>query len=99
MKKLQGIQSRALRWALNIKWYDFISNKKIHQKLNIRPLNQELYWRARITWDKIKDNNAADKDTFETLMRMPYNSRKAKQHNFLSSYEIAMGPEPRPIYN
>ena len=95
--KLQSIQSRALKWVLNIRWYDFMSNKKIHEKLNVRALNQELYWRARKTWDNIKDNNAADLDAYQTLMSMPYYSEKQKA-DFPSSYEIAMGPEPRPIY-
>ena len=97
LMKLQSIQSRALKWVLNIRWYDFMSNKKIHEKLNVRALNQELYWRARKTWDNIKDNNAADLDAYQTLMSMPYYSEKQKA-DFPSSYEIAMGPEPRPIY-
>ena len=74
-----------------------MSYKKVHKKLNVRALNQELYWRARKTWNNISENNAADHDAYQTLMEMPYYSEKQKTH-FPSSYEIAMGPEPRPIY-
>ena len=87
----------ALKWVLNIKWYDLISNKKIHKKLNVRALNQELYWRARKTWENIKENNAADINAFQTLMELPYDRAKLKA-GFPSSYDIAMGPEPEPIY-
>ena len=95
---LQGIQSNALRWATNTKWYDRISNKKLHKKLNIRPINQELYWRARTTWENIRDNNAADRTAYQNLLRMDYNNVNPTA-GFFSSYETAMGPEPRPIYN
>ena len=97
IRKLQSVQSNALRWALNIKWYDLISNKKIHKKLNIRPVNQELYWRARTTWDNIRNNNAADPTLFRDLLDMPFNNINPKA-NLFSGHEIAMGPEPRPIY-
>ena len=97
LMKLQSAQSLALKWVLNIKWYDLISNKKVHEKLNVRALNQELYWRARKTWDNIKDNNAADNNAFQTLLQIPFYPEKQKPC-FPSSYEIAMGPEPRPLY-
>ena len=95
--KLQSVQSMALKWVLNIKWYDLISNEKIHKKLKVRPLNQELHWRARKTWENIAENNAADINAFQTLMELPYDRAKLKA-GFPSSYDIAMGPEPEPIY-
>ena len=97
MIKLQRAQSAALRWVLNIKWYDLISNEKIHKKLKVRAVNQELYWRARRTWENIKENNAADINAFQTLLELPYDRAKLKK-DFPSSYDIAMGPEPSPIY-
>ena len=95
--KLQQVQNQALKWVYNIKWYDFVRNKKIHKDHNIRPVNQELYWRARKTWENIKTGDAADRDTYTTLMNMDFYSHKQHTH-FPSSYEKAMGPEPMALY-
>ena len=97
MGKLQAVQNDAIRWVYNIKWDDFVSNKRIHKKYNIRTVNQELYWRAKSTWDKIKNNNAADQETYERLNNMDYHSHK--QHTyFRSSIEATEKAEPPPIY-
>ena len=71
--------------------------KKIHKDHNIRPVNQELYWRARKTWENIKTGDAADRDTYTALMNMDFYSHKQHTH-FPSSYEKAMGPEPMALY-
>ena len=97
MLKLQAVQNQALRWVYNIKWDDFIANKRIHKKYNIRTVNQELYWRAKSTWDKIRNNNAADEATVKKLEDMDYHSNK--QHSyFRSSIEATENPEPPPLY-
>ena len=97
MIKLQQVQNKALRWACNINWYDFVSNKKIHKKLKILPVNQELYWRARKIWDKIQNNNAADLATYTALTQMEFYSHKQKLR-FPSSLKAISEAEPLPIY-
>ena len=101
MGKLQAMQNTALRWVYNIKWDDFVTNKRIHKKYNIRPVNQELYWRAKSTWDKIANNNAADQETYKYLKdmdkNMGYDSQNQHAH-FRPSIEATGKPEPPPIY-
>ena len=97
MLKLQVIQNQALRWVYNIRWDEFISNERIHKKNNIRTVNQELYWRAKSTWYKIQNNNAADQATYKKRENMDYHSDR--QHSlFHSSIEATGKAEPPPLY-
>ena len=99
MKKLQKVQNRAIRFALGVKLEQKISSKKLHTKFKykFRPVNQELYWRARSTWEKIELYEAGDLTMFKYLTELPiYNECK----HFPSSYSAAvLMSEPAARYN
>ena len=62
MHKLQVVQNLALRWAFNIKWDQYISNKKLYNdyKHMFTPVNQTLYWRARSLSYGIENDDTGD---------------------------------------
>ena len=102
MRKLQVVQNLALRWAFNIKWYHYVTNKKLHKnyKPMFQPVNQELYWRAKALWDKIENEGAGDDSQLKAILGLPvtkdYGRKELKQ--FPSSYHAVKGPEPAPFY-
>ena len=94
MHKLQVVQNKALRFAFNIKWYDFKTNKEIHKMKPIHmPVNQVLYWRAKKIWEAI-DSGAAMRLPCGGQSQLhgtsnlysPYNNMICNVHKFLFSY-------------
>ena len=104
MRKLQRVQNNALRFAHNTQWDDFISNKDLNTKFvpGLRPVNQELFWRAKKTWTSIKERNAGDPKMLEDILALQrdLSSRRAVAlHKYPSSFHQAMNkPEPAPFY-
>ena len=102
MKKLQTVQNLALRWAFNIKWDQFISNKKLHNNFKpiFMPVNQTLYWRAKALWDKIRNDNAGDAKFLGKILDIEltrdYGRKEWKK--FPSSYHAVSKGEPAPFY-
>ena len=102
MRKLQQVQNLALRWAFNIKWYEYVNNRKLHTdyRPTFRPVNQELYWRAKSLWDKIENHDAGDAKQLEDILNLKItqdlNRKEIKQ--FPSSHFWANEPEPAPLY-
>ena len=103
MRKLQRVQNDSLRFALGIKWDDFVSNIKLNTmfKETLRPVNQELYWRARRTWTSIKDQGSGDSEMLQKILALEIDgNRKLKDLlKYPSSYTRCMDyPEPAPFY-
>ena len=97
MKKLQGIQNKALQFVHNVDYTQRITAKRLHlANPTIRPVNQELYWRARRTWNSILEGVAGDRNQLDKIISMEINSNDTR---FPSSYEVAInGSEPPPRY-
>ena len=102
MLKLQRVQSHALRWAHGIKWYEFKTNKEVHEMKPIHlPVNQVLYWKARKIWEGIERGEAGDSKLLESLLKLEKDFLNAwdRIRKFPSSYLAAMRrPEPAPLY-
>ena len=98
MLKLQVVQSNCLKYAYNTKYYQSISNERLHNaKYKMLPINQVLYWRAKNTWNSIRDKNAADHDMADQITKFAIN----KEHTrFPSSYKRVHDytDEPDPLY-
>ena len=62
----------SLRFACGIKWDDFISNKRLHNEFKtvLRPVNQELFWRAKRTWTSIRDEGAGDPGMLDAILKL-----------------------------
>ena len=108
MRRLQRVQNDSLRFAFDISWDDFVSNKKLHTvfkdtifKETLRPVNQELYWRARKTWTSIKDHGSGDSEMLQKILDLQIDGNR-KSNDLLkypSSYTRCMDyPEPAPLY-
>ena len=69
MGKLQTVQNAAIKFALNVSWYDFMTAEDLHNRFRFKfqPLNQVLHWRARKTWDTIKSGTGADPEQFRII--------------------------------
>ena len=102
MRKLQVVQNKALRFAFNIKWYEFKTNKEIHKMKPIHmPVNQVLYWRAKKNWEAIDSGAAGDSQLLEDLFDLEVDFLHAykRMKKFPSSYAATMRrPEPAPRY-
>ena len=104
MRKLQRVQNQALRFAFGIKWQSFTTNKAIHQmKPCHRPVNQELYWRAKRIWTNIESGDAGDADQLKSMLqelKIDWSDSAAKRREkFPSSWLAAMlKQEPAPRY-
>ena len=106
MRKLQSVQNDCLRFAYGVKWDDFISNKRLHNEFTtvLRPVNQELFWRAKKTWTSIRDEGAGDPEMLETILKLEIDFSQGKRakdiRKYPSSYNRTMvnGAEPAPFY-
>ena len=106
MRKLQSIQNDSIRFAYGVKWDDFISNKRLHTELKtvFRPVNQELFWRAKNTWESIRNEGAGDPGMLKTILALKTDcslqSRASDIIKYPSSYNriITNGAEPAPFY-
>ena len=98
MSKLQVVQNDSLRFAYNVKYTQRITNEKLHNaKHKMLPINQVLYWRAKSTWNAIRDKNAADYNMSNQITQTPIN----KEHSrFPSSYKRVheYSDEPDPLF-
>ena len=101
MCRLQTVQNKAIKFAFNVSWHDFISAKDLHNRFKYKftPLNQVLYWRARKTWDNIKSGSGADLEQFKIISETLALESDEKYHaNFPSSLDLVEGNEPPPLY-
>ena len=74
MLKLQVVQNNCLKYAYNTKYYQSISNERLHNaKYKMLPINQVLYWQAKNTWNSIRDKNAADHDMADQITKFAIN--------------------------
>ena len=106
MRKLQQVQNNSLRFAFGTKWDDRISNKRLHTEFKtvLRPVNQELFWRAKRTWSSIQDEGAGDPEMLAAILELKIDYSQAKRATdilrYPSSYNRTMinGAEPAPFY-
>ena len=101
MGKLQAVQNKALKFAFDVSWFDFISSERLHTrfKYKFKPLNQVLYWRAKKQWEKISSGSAADPTQYNVLVdKLKPQPDEPYHPNFPSSLEMVNGPEPPPLY-
>ena len=73
-----------------------ISNRVLHQRLKIKPINQIIHNQAKIIWEKIGDGRAGDINTFNEINNMEITHY---YNHFPSSLLISLKEEPPPIYN
>ena len=101
MGELQTVQNAAIKFALNVSWYDFMTAEDLHNRFRFKfqPLNQVLHWRARKTWDTIKSGTGADPEQFRIISETlePEPGEKYHRH-FPSSLDLAEKDEPPPLY-
>ena len=98
MLELQVVQNDSLRFAYGVKKNDHISVEKLHNaKHMILPINQVLYWRAKSTWNSIRDRNAGDYDMANQITTTAIDQEHVR---FKSSYKRAHDytDEPDPLY-
>ena len=101
LKPLQVVQNKAIRFALGVRWFDYMSAKDLHERFRYKfqPLNQTLYWRAKKLWENISAGTAADPGQFALLKEELEPEPDEKYHiNFPSSLDMVNGPEPKPVY-
>ena len=106
MRKLQQVQNNALRFAFGTKWDDLISNKRLHTEFKtvLRPVNQELFWRAKSTWSSIRNEGAGDPGMLAAILELQIDFSQEKRTTdilrYPSSYNRVMinGAEPAPFY-
>ena len=101
MGKLQAVQNKAIQFAFDISWYDFITAEDLHNRFRhkFQPLNQVLHWRARKTWDSIRSGSGADPDQFKLLSETLSPEPDEKYHSYFpSSLDMAEKDEPPPLY-
>ena len=63
------------------------------------PVKQTLHHRAKKIWTAISEGTAGDIDTFRRLQNIRTNYNKYLTSPFPSSVDLALGPEPPPIYS
>ena len=94
--ELQKVLNKSLRFVYKIHYPICVTNKSLHEKAKIKPINQTIHNQASKTWSKIADGIAADPNIFTKIINLPFNRPKKK---FPSSYARALLEEPPPIYN
>ena len=93
---LQTILNKALKYIFNIKYPQRVTNKSLHLRLGIKPINQVIHNQAKSIWSKIRDGSAGDVATFNEISGMQIHHY---YQNFPSSLDISLKEEPPPIYN
>lgn len=53
ISKLQKVQNAALRFALNKRWDDFYTSRRLHEEAELPPLNIRLHILATNIWEKM----------------------------------------------
>ena len=95
--QLQTVQNLALRWVYQARYPQMVTNKELHEKAKIAPINIVIHTRAKTIWDKIRAGEAGDLDTFEWITDIRF--RQYYKH-FPSSLNIASRRiDPPPLYN
>ena len=95
--QLQTVQNLALRWVYQARYPQMVTNKELHDRAKIAPINIVIHTRARTIWDKIRAGEAGDLDTFEWITDIRF--RQYYKH-FPSSLNIASRRiDPPPLYN
>ena len=94
--QLQTVQNDALRFIYNAHYPFLTSNRSLHHRANLPPINQVIHRRSKSTWEKIEAGEAGDLDTFNWIKDMDI----YKHYNhFPSSYNLSLKDDPPPIYN
>ena len=94
--QLQRVQNDAIRWIYNVNFTQRITNRELHHRANLLPINQIIHSRARILWEKLRAGEAGDQESFERISSIEVT------HYFKifpSSYDISLKEDPPPIYN
>ena len=73
-----------------------ITNRELHHRLGIKPINQVIHNQAKDIWEKISDGRAGDITTFTEIDNMEITKY---YRNFPSSLLLSRKEEPPPIYN
>lgn len=89
---LQVVQNKALRFILNVKWYQFKTNEATHTEANLTPINITLHYRIM---KQLENYSITQEDlyTFIDTLR-PFN-RNFPAPNILDDRQH---PLPDPIY-
>ena len=93
--QLQAIQNDALRWIYNVRHTQRITNRELHHRANLLPLNQVIHSRARILWEKLRAGEAGDRESFERISSIDV---REYFRYFPSSLDISLKEDPPPIY-
>ena len=93
--KLQKVLNKALKFTLNTYYPQIFTNRSLHQKLDIKPINQIIHNQAKSIWEKIEDGRAGDVATYNLIDDMEVTKY---YNNFPSSLNISRKGEPPPIY-
>ena len=95
--QLQTIQNLALRWVYQVRYPQMATNKELHQRAKIQPINILIHQRAKTIWDKIRAGEAGDIETYERITDIQF---RDYYKYFPSSLKIAnKRREPPPFYN
>ena len=94
--QLQTVLNKSLRFIYNVFFPNMISNRVLHQRLKIKPINQTIHNQAKIIWEKLGDGRAGDINTFNEINNMEITHY---YNHFPSSLLISLKEEPPPIYN
>ena len=92
-KTLQKTQNKGLRFVTNTHFSEFSSNKTLHDRLKIDPINITIHRHAKNTWNKLKTHMP---DTYNALLEN-YDPPRYKTR-YTSSRTQAESDPPSPIY-
>ena len=92
MKKLQGVQNQALRYAYNERYPYTHTSVELHRMANLLPLNIRLHQRAQKTWDKLE--RMEDANYQQLIDNLP-----DVDHGWIpSSLRLSQQDDPEGIY-
>ena len=90
-RKLQIVLNKAVRF-IHCNEEEQLNTEQLHNKYNITPLNISSYYKAKKTWDRVK--NTEDEQIYEELVR----HREITHNWFPKTSTIIDAPPPLPIY-
>ena len=95
--QLQTVQNNCLRWIYNIRQREHrITNRALHERAKLPPINQVIHSRARTIWQKLRAGEAGDLESFREISDIEFTNYYI---HFPSSYIISLKEDPPPIYN
>ena len=93
IKKMQRIQNAGIKFILKYDWQEHKTMQQLHEEINIKPINIEIYERNIKIWRKIE---ALYPKQYKTLKKTNTHCKKYKK--FGSSLHEAIKEPPIPIY-